>query len=91
MAFNLREDNMQWFGKLFAERPRFMRTNSRAVIRLCFGHSGYLINLGAPPRPIARTRSNLYPEIQLATDLRPFLVLHPAHLGAGEEAGIKML
>ena len=57
-----------------------------------FGHSGYLINLGAPPSPNRENSlKSLIQEIQLATDLGlPFLVLHPgAHLGAGDDAGIK--
>jgi len=57
-----------------------------------FGHTGYLINLAAPPSPKRdHSLKSLIQEIQFATDLGlPFLVVHPgAHLGAGEAAGLK--
>src|SRR5207247_9990685 len=57
-----------------------------------FVHTGYLINLAAPPST-KRDQSikSLIQEIQLAGQLDlPFLVMHPgAHLGAGEKAGSK--
>jgi deoxyribonuclease IV len=57
-----------------------------------FGHTGYLINLGAPPSPNRdKSIKSLIQEINLATDLGlPFLVMHPgAHLGQGDETGIR--
>ena len=90
------KNNMQWFGNppsasdlaLFATE---LATNTFASV---FGHAGYLINLGAPASE-KRDRSirSLIQEIQFAANLRlPFLVLHAgAHLGAGEEAGIKQI
>ena len=68
-----------------------MRTSWRRIDFACvFGHTGYLINLGAPASPNRdRSIKSLIQEIQLATQLGlPFLVLHPgAHLGAGESSG----
>jgi deoxyribonuclease-4 len=59
-----------------------------------FGHTGYLINLGAGASDNRdKSIKSLIQEIQFATDLGlPFLVMHPgAHLGAGEEAGFKQI
>jgi len=60
-------------------------------LKAVFGHTGYLINLGAPPSENRdRSIKSLSQEIELAMALKlPFLVMHPgAHLGAGEEAAI---
>jgi deoxyribonuclease-4 len=87
---------MQWFGKPFAESDvqRFSTERENSHIASVFGHTGYLINLGAPP---SANRDNsiksLVQEIQLAAQLDlPFLVLHPgAHLGKGEEEGLRQI
>jgi deoxyribonuclease-4 len=88
------KNNMQWFGRSYLPKELALYANELASsgFTCVFGHSGYLINLGAPPSPNRENSlKSLIQEIQLATDLGlPFLVLHPgAHLGAGEEAGIK--
>ena len=90
------KNNMQWFGKAFAESDvqRFSIERENSHISSIFGHAGYLINLGAPS---SANRDNsvksLIQEIQLATQLNlPFLVLHPgAHLGKGEEGGLRQI
>jgi deoxyribonuclease-4 len=90
------KNNMQWLGKPFsredlASYAKELAANSFACV---FGHTGYLINLGAPPSENRdRSIQSLIQEIQLATSIGiPFLVLHPgAHLGAGEDAGIKQI
>lgn len=90
------KNNMQWFGKppspqdlaLYAKE---LATNTFSCV---FGHTGYLINLGAPPSENrSRSIESLIQEIRIATELSvPFLVLHPgAHLGAGEEAALKQI
>jgi deoxyribonuclease-4 len=90
------KNNMQWFGKPFAESDvqRFSTERENSGISSVFAHAGYLINLGAPPS-VNRDRSveSLVQEIQFATQLDlPFLVLHPgAHLGKGEEAGLRQI
>jgi deoxyribonuclease-4 len=59
-----------------------------------FGHTGYLINLGAPASDNRdKSIKSLIQEINFATDLGiPFLVLHPgAHLGTGEENCVKQI
>ena len=84
------KNNMQWFGKPYAPNDLALYANELAAqkFHLVFGHTGYLINLGAPPSPNRdNSIKSLIQEIHLATDLGiPFLVLHPgAHLGSGED------
>jgi deoxyribonuclease-4 len=90
------KNNMQWFGKphsdsdleLFAKE---LATNSLASV---FGHTGYLINLGAPASQNRdRSIASLIQELQFAAGLGlPFLVMHPgAHLGAGDAAGLTQI
>ena len=86
------KNNMQWFGNPLPKDAlaRFAEYRTRLQLREVFGHTGYLINLGAPPSD-NREKSirSLIQEITFAGDLKlPFLVLHPgAHLGTGEETG----
>jgi len=88
------KNNMQWFGKPFSPSAVASFANELAASKLAgvFGHTGYLINLAAPPST-KRDQSikSLIQEIHLAGQLDlPFLVMHPgAHLGAGETAGLK--
>jgi deoxyribonuclease-4 len=87
---------MQWLGKRCPPADLALYKNELAASRFAavFGHTGYLINLGAPAsRNRDRSIASLIQEIQLATDLAlPFLVLHPgAHLGGGEPAGVKQV
>ncbi len=88
------KNNMQWLGKPFSPATLGNYAKERAAhpFEVVFGHTGYLINLAAPPSPNRdKSIASLLQEIQLATDLGlPFLVLHPgSHLGTGEAAGIK--
>jgi len=90
------KNNMQWFGKPYSPTDLSQYANELATNKLAwvFGHTGYLINLGAPSSDNRdKSIKSLVQEIHLATDLGlPFLVLHPgAHLGAGEESGLKQI
>jgi deoxyribonuclease-4 len=90
------KNNMQWFGKPCApdEAARFRAARAASPLETVFGHTGYLINLGAPPcANRAKSLQSLLQEIQIATALGlPFLVMHPgAHLGRGEEAGLRQI
>jgi deoxyribonuclease-4 len=90
------KNNMQWLGKPFSQEDlaSFAKELAADNFACVFGHTGYLINLGAPASENRdRSISSLIQEIQLATSLGlPFLVLHPgAHLGAGETAGLKQI
>jgi deoxyribonuclease IV len=90
------KNNMQWFGKPHSPQDLALYANELAANRFgcVFGHTGYLINLGAPASANRdQSLKSLIQEIQLATDLGlPFLVLHPgAHLGTGEARGLKQI
>lgn len=87
------KNNMQWFGKAYSPEDLALYAKELAVQKLAavFGHTGYLINLGAPPCANRdKSLQSLIQEIKLATDLGlPFLVMHPgAHLGSGETAAL---
>ena len=87
------KNNMQWLGKPFAPHDvvAYEKELAESDFACVFGHTGYLINLGAPASANRdRSIESLIQEIELATQLGlPFLVLHPgAHLGAGEAKGI---
>lgn len=91
------KNNMQWFapGPLKAEEIRAFRGHPRlGELRSVFGHTGYMINLGAVNPDFAeKSRRALREELVRADQLGlPFLVLHPgAHMGTGEEAGLERI
>lgn len=90
------KNNMQWFARpLTREEIRaFLNHVQRGELLSVFGHANYLINLAAT-NPLFHKNSiqALAEELVRANQLElPFLVLHPgAHLGAGEEAGLKKI
>ena len=89
------KNNMQWFGKAHppADVEQFQKERARLKLPV-FGHTGYLINLGAPASANRdKSLKSLIQEITFAEALGlPFLVLHPgAHLGAGEEEGLRRI
>lgn len=86
------KNNMQWQGRppTRAEAEEFAA--ARGKVKAVFGHTGYLINLGGPPSANRdKSIESLIQEITLAAALGlPFLVMHPgAHLGAGEDEGLR--
>jgi deoxyribonuclease-4 len=88
------KNNMQWFARPLApsEIRAFIEHAQRTKIESVFAHANYLINLAATnPQFHANSIRALAEELFRADQLElPFLVLHPgAHLGAGEEAGLK--
>jgi len=90
------KNNMQWFGKPYSQQDLALYATELAAntFSCVFGHTGYLINLGAPASENRdRSIKSLVQEIEFATRLGlPFLVLHPgAHLGAGEAAGLEQI
>ena len=90
------KNNMQWFGRPHpaADAAQFKRDAARFRFAAVFGHTGYLINLAAGPSGNrAKSLPSLIQEITFAGALGlPFLVLHPgAHLGAGEQAGLRRI
>lgn len=90
------KNNMQWMGRAHsaAELALYETELAANSFKAVFGHTGYLINLGAQPSENRdRSIKSLIQEIELATALGLlFLVMHPgAHLGAGEEAAIRQI
>ena len=88
------KNNMQWFARPFTrvEIKSFLDHPQRGELSAVFAHANYLINLAATnPRFHANSVRALTEELTRADELElPFLVLHPgAHLGAGEESGLK--
>src|SRR5215467_827805 len=90
------KNNMQWFARpLTREEIRaFLNHVQRGELVSVFGHANYLINLAATnPQFHANSIRAIAEELVRAEQLElPFVVLHPgAHLGAGEEAGLKKI
>src|ERR1051325_11815722 len=72
------KNNMQWFGKAYAPNDVAQFAGGLAAndFSCVFGHTGYLINLGAPASTNRdKSIQSLIQEIQFATALGiPFLV-----------------
>src|SRR5882724_12048033 len=90
------KNNMQWLGRPQTSQELSLYANELAAdsLKSVFGHTGYLINLGASSSENRdRSIASLIQEIQLATALGlPFLVMHPgAHLGTGEESALTQI
>src|SRR5712692_658686 len=90
------KNNMQWFARPLTghEILAFLEHRQRTELASVFAHSNYLINLAAAnPQFRANSWRALSEELTRASQLElPFLVLHPgAHLGAGEEPGLKKI
>jgi len=90
------KNNMQWFARpLMRDEIRaFLEHRQRGNLLSIFAHANYLINLAATNRQFhANSIRALSEELIRGDQLElPFLVLHPgAHLGAGEEGGLKKI
>jgi deoxyribonuclease-4 len=90
------KNNMQWFARplMREEISSFLDHRQRGELQSVFAHANYLINLAATnPQFHVNSLRALSEELTRADQLElPFLVLHPgAHLGAGEEAGLKKI
>src|SRR5215470_5571489 len=90
------KNNIQWFARPLTRQEirGFLDHVQRGELFAVFGHANYLINLAATnPKFHANSIRALAEELIRADQLQlPFLVLHPgAHVGAGEEAGLKKI
>jgi len=90
------KNNMRWFGTMPEQNEIALFTKALAEneFHCVFGHTGYLINLGAPlSQNWNFSLKSLVQEIEIASALRiPFLVMHPgAHLGRGENEALKQI
>lgn len=84
----------QWAAKPLAaeEVAAFRAALAASGVRAVMAHASYLINLASPdPTVLARGREALRAEVERCGALGiPYAVFHPgAHLGAGEEAGVR--
>lgn len=90
------KNNNQWKGKRISEdeRREFRRAEEETGIEPIFAHSCYLINLAATDAGICKKSvAAMADEMERAEFLGvPFIVFHPgAHVGAGEEAGMRKI
>jgi deoxyribonuclease-4 len=90
------KNNMQWFARPLTndEITAFLKHRQRKQLKSVFAHADYLINLAARnPQFHFNSMRALGEELIRADQLGiPFLVVHPgAHLGAGEQAGLKTI
>lgn len=88
------KNNNQWQAKPLTDQEISNFHTSRAAMRIwpVVAHTGYLINVACPKKPLYRkSLEALRIEVQRAATLQiPYLVMHPgSHLGAGESEGIK--
>jgi len=90
------KNNMQWFARPLTrdEIRAFLEHRDRGNLLSIFAHANYLINLATTNLQFhANSIRALSEELIRGDQLElPFLVLHPgAHLGAGEEGGLKKI
>lgn len=88
------KNSNQWKGKALKEEEveRFKALRKRSGIYSTIAHDSYLINLASNSKELRKMSVNaLIEEMERCRILDiPYIVMHPgAHLGAGEEAGIK--
>jgi deoxyribonuclease-4 len=86
----------QWTAKPYPpeEIEAFIRAREDSGIQVVVAHDSYLINLGAPDRKLRQKSIEAFiDELNRCEALGiPFLISHPgAHMGAGEQAGIKTI
>jgi deoxyribonuclease-4 len=90
------KNNMQWFARPLTrgEIRAFLNHAQRCQLAAVFAHANYLINLAATNLQFhANSIKALTEELIRVDQLElPFLVMHPgAHMGAGEEAGLRKI
>jgi deoxyribonuclease IV len=90
------KSSRQWAAKPYAreEVEAFKRARDKTGIRLVVAHDSYLVNLGAPDEALRKKSvAGFIDELERCEMLEvPYLISHPgAHVGAGEEAGIRTI
>ena len=90
------KNSNQWKGKALKtdEADRFIALRKESGIFPVIAHDSYLINLASGSNELREKSINaLIDEMERCRILEiPYIVIHPgAHLGAGEEAGIKII
>jgi len=90
------KSSRQWASKPYAKEDveTFKRVLGETGIKMVVAHDSYLLNLGAPDGNLRkRSVGGFVDELERCELLGvPFLIAHPgAHVGSGEEAGIKTI
>ncbi len=90
------KSSRQWASRPYTEEEiaAFKRNWRETGIAIVIAHDSYLLNLGAPAEPLRkRSVGGFVDELERCEALGvPFLIAHPgAHVGSGEEAGIKTI
>ena len=88
------KSSRQWASKPYAkdEIEAFRTTQRESGIKLVVAHDSYLVNMGATDAALRKKSiAGVIDELERCEQLGvPFLIAHPgAHVGAGEEAGIR--
>jgi len=86
----------QWAAKAYPaeEIEAFKQARKETGIQMVVAHDSYLVNLGATDEKLRKKSIDSFvDELQRCEALEvPYLISHPgAHVGAGEEAGIKTI
>jgi len=86
----------RWVGKVLSdeEADQFREAKKDTGIDPIFSHNSYLINLASPDDALyKKSMDAMLDELERSERLRlPFIVIHPgAHVGSGEEAGLKRI
>ncbi len=90
------KNNNRWESKKITDKEitAFKENLNKTGIKAAASHDAYLINLASPNKDVyKKSLTAFYDEIERAEALGlPYLVFHPgAHLGEGEDAGIKQI
>lgn len=90
------KSSRQWAAHPYTkeEIENFARNQKEAAIVIVVAHDSYLLNLGSPDAGLRkRSVRGFIDEMERCEILKiPYLIAHPgAHVGAGEEAGIKTI
>jgi deoxyribonuclease-4 len=90
------KSSRQWAAKPLteAEATEFKEKQKESGVEVTFAHDSYLLNLGAPDDALRRKSISAFiAELERCEMLGlPFLVVHPgAHVGSGEDQGIKAI
>ncbi len=86
----------RWVGKVITEEDveKFRQAKKETGIAPIFSHNSYLINLASPDDALYEKSINaMLDELERSERLKlSFIVIHPgAHVGSGEEAGLKRI
>ena len=90
------KNNNRWESKKITDKEitAFKENQNRTGIKAVASHDAYLINLASPNKDVyKKSLIAFYDEMQRAEALGlPYLVFHPgAHLGEGEDMGVKQI